>query len=277
MSRRWTRVVLLPAVALTAGGCLATRGDVERLELTVRALQDAARMQQATSDSLTRALVREAGDQLAQQFARQFAVVSDSVRQVSAGVQRLQGDVTLSMHDLRTQLATVQEGIGQAQRRIQDVRTSVEASATQPAPRPADPGAAAPQAGTSQAAPPAAVLWSMGQRALLNRATASARENFQTLINVYPTDERVPGALANIAAAFADEGNRPAADSVYALVVERYPASDRAANALYKRAGLALDIKDTARARSLLQQVIDKYPKSDERQIAEELLKSLKP
>lgn len=275
MTHRWTRLVLAPAVALTAGGCLATRGDVEKLQLAVRALQDSARSHQTRSDSATRALVRDATQQLAQQFTRQFTTVSDSVRGVSAAVQRLQGDVSLSMHELRTQLATVQEGIGQAQRRLQDVRTSVEASAAQAPSRPADPAAGTPGAGSG--APPAATLFSMGSRQLLNRATGSARENFQTLINEYPAHELAPRAQAYIAATFADEGNRQAADSVYALVVDKYPASEAAANALYKRASMAMDARDSARARALLQQLIDKYPKSEERQVAEELLKNIKP
>jgi TolA-binding protein len=40
---------------------------------------------------------------------------------------------------------------------------------------------------------------------------------------------------------------------------------------------MAMDARDSARARALLQQLIDKYPKSEERQVAEELLKNIKP
>lgn len=124
-SPRWR--VFLPVALVAAGGCLATRSDVEQLQLGVNAMRDSLRAQQARSDSATRTVVREATQQLGQQFARQFSTLSDSVRVVSTGLQRLQGDVSLAMHDLRTQLVTVQEGIGVSQKGISDLRTTVEA------------------------------------------------------------------------------------------------------------------------------------------------------
>jgi TolA-binding protein len=100
--------------------------------------------------------------------------------------------------------------------------------------------------------------------------------NFQTLIDQYPTHELVPKAQAKIAASFAAEGNRAAADSVYALVVQKYPASEDAPNALFKRARLAQDLKNIPQAIALFQQIVDKYPKSEERSVAADELQKLK-
>lgn len=286
MSRARRVTTLLPVAVLATGGCLATRSDVEKLQLSVNARFDTARVQQARADSITRALVREATQQLGQQFARSFAVVSDSVRQVAAGVsriERVQGDMTLAMHDFRTQLVAVQEGIGVSQKRIADLRTSVEAAAAPAVPPPVGPslagatgrgGAAAPVAAT---APPAAVLWESGNASLTKGATGAARESFQTLVNNYPSYERTPEAQMYIADAYAQEGNKPAADSVYALVVTTYPnAAEVAARSLFKRAKLAAEAGSADRARALYQQIIDKYPRSTLRELADVELKNLR-
>lgn len=279
---------ILPVALMATGGCLATRSDVEQLQLGVNALRDSLRTQQAHSDSSTRALIREMSQALGQQFARQFAVLSDSVRDVSAGLQRLQGDVSLAMHDLNRQLVAVQEGIGVSQKRLSDLRSTVEAiptvTAQPPAPaadatRSATGSAASAAPGTSPTtvgAPPPGTLWMLGRDALSKGATASARESFQTLVTNYPDHERAPDAQMYIGDAFASEGNKPAADSVYALVVTKYPGTSQAARSLYKRAQFALEVGDKDQARTLLQEIADKYPKSNEALLVGDLLLSLK-
>lgn len=282
-----TARLLLPVAMLAAGGCLATRSDVEKLQLSVNAKLDSARVQQARADSMNRALLRDVTQQLGQQFARAFAAVSDSLRQVAAAVsriERVQGDMTLTMHDFRTQLVAVQEGVGLSQRRIADLRTSVEAVAAAPivqAPAassgtPAGGRGAAPSGGTATA-PPAAVLWESGNASLTKGATGAARESFQALVTNYPSYERTPEAQMYIADAFAQEGNRPAADSVYALVVATYPtATEVAARSLFKRAKLAVEAGSPDRARALYQDIITKYPRSTLRELADVELKSLR-
>ena len=166
---------LLPVALLATGGCLATQGDIEKLQLTLKVMQDSMRVREARSDTAQAQLIRTTSQQMAQQFARDFAVVSDSLRQLSTSVQRLQGDVTLSMHDLRSQLVTVQEGIGQSQKRIQDLKSSEESAAPiVPAPMPAAPGKGTDPA--SPVAPPAAQLFTMGRNSLISNATGAARE-----------------------------------------------------------------------------------------------------
>lgn len=261
--RRSLAGLILPIATLAVGGCLATRSDVERMELTLRTMQDSASIRQSRSDSMTRSLITAATQQLAINFARDFSSISDSVRQVAAAVQKVQGDLSLSVHDLKTQINVVQEGLGQSNRRMQEIRNSVEASAQ--ATRPADPAATG--------VPPAMELYRTGKRLLDGNSTATARQNFQNLITTYPTHALVPDAQLHIATTFADEGNRVAADSIYALVAQKYPASDAAPTALYKRAGFALDVKDTVRYRTLLREIVQKYPKSESGVLAADLLK----
>jgi TolA-binding protein len=258
---------LLPVALLATGGCLATRSDIERLELTIRAMADTSRAREARSDSATRALINQTAQVLAAQFTRDFNVVSDSVKQVSTALQRLQGDVQLSVHDLKAQMSTLQEGLGQSQRRLENLRNSVESSASAPA-RPADPGASTVAPGT----PSAAQLLKTGKEQVIRGAAGTARMSLQLLIDSYPTDDRAAEAQLQIGESYATEGNKAAADSAYALVVQKYPANDWSATALWKRAKFAEQVKDSTRARVFYRQIIDKYPKSNEKILAEDAL-----
>jgi TolA-binding protein len=263
--RRSLAGLILPIATLAVGGCLATRSDVERMELTLRTMQDSARIRQSRSDSMTRTLIAAATQQLAINFARDFTSITDSVKQVAAAVQKVQGDLSLSVHDLKTQINIVQEGLGQSNRRMQEIRNSVEASAQ--ASRPADPAAPGGM-------PPAAQLYQTGNGLLMRNSTGTARQNFQDLIANYPTHALVPEAQLRIGHSFASEGNRVAADSVYALVVQKYPAAtDAASEALYKRARFAEEVKDSVRFRSLLRELVQKYPKTEAGVTAADLLK----
>lgn len=264
----------LPVALVATGGCLATRSDIEKLQMNVAAMQELVRTEQARSDSITRTVVRAMTQQLAQQFAREFAVVSDSVRGVSSALQRLQGDVTLSMHGLRRDMVAVQEGIGLSQQRIQDLRTTVEATAAAP-PQAAPAGVAAPAA-AGASAPAAATLWSMARGQLISGATGSARNGFQLLVTEYPTHERAAESQMYIAETYYQERNRTAADSVYALVVKKYPGTEPASRSLWKRANLAIEVGDKDRARTLLQEIMDKYARSNEYELAADLLRTLK-
>lgn len=262
----WT----LPVALVATGGCLATSGDVEKIQLALKALQDSTRVRQARSDSLTRTLVREMGDQLARQFARDFGQVSDSIRQVAGAVQRLQGDVALSVHDLRTQLVTLQEAVGQSQRRLQDLRSTVEANVAAPV---AAPAGAKP---ADAAAPPATQLFDMARAQLRSGATGAARDGFQNFLGQYPADERAGDAQMLIADAFAQEGNRAAADSVYALVVTKYKGDAVVSRSLWKRAMMLKEAQQVDSARALFRQIVDRYPRSDVGPLADEMLRALR-
>ncbi len=271
-SRRLRR--FLPVAVLATGGCLATRSDIEKLQLSVTAMQESVRAEQVRSDSITRALVRAATQQLAQQFEREFSAMSDSVRSVTSALQLLQGDVKLSMHELRRDMVAVQEGIGLSQQRIQDLRTTVEAIPVTPVQPPAGGTAAGPPQGSG--APAAATLWSLARSQLISGATGSARNGFQTLVSEYPNHERAAESQMYIGETYYQERNRPAADSVYALVVSKYPGTEPASRSLWKRANLAIEAGDKQRAMTLLQEIVDKYPRSNELELAADMLRTLK-
>lgn len=262
--RRALRLVVAPAVVMTAGACFATRSDVRVLQGDLAVL----RAEGARADSVHREQLR--------QVARQIGTVSDSVRGVYTVLSKLQGDLAVSLHDIAQQIITVQELAGQSQKRLQEMRADLEARSREVAtpPAAAAPGGAAPAAGPT--APGPLQLLQLAQAQLLRGSAGAARAGFEELLVQYPTSDVAADAQYGIAESYASEGNGPAADSAYALVVTRYPKSDRAPTALYKRATAFRLGKQVAQARALYQQVVDRYPRSGEAELAKEYLRTLK-
>ena len=79
-----------------------------------------------------------------------------------------------------------------------------------------------------------------------------------------------------IADAFAQEGNRAAADSVYALVVTKYKGDAVVSRSLWKRAMMLKEAQQVDSARVLFKQIVDRYPRSDVGPLADEMLRTLR-
>ena len=262
---------LAPAAFLAAGACVATSSDVDALRSSVNDLKT----QSMHSDS-----VRDA--QLAKTSA-EIAALDDSVRALSARVAKMNGDVRGDLYAISQQLLQIQELTGQSQRRLQEMRTSLEqrgAEITAPAPAPAagPPGAAAGAAVNPPSPPPGTPgpneLFQLSLDQLRRGSTTTARSGLTMLIQQYPQSDLVPDAQFYIAESWDKEGKTASADSAYALVVAKYPQSPRAATALYKRArGMDAKGNHTA-ARALYTQLVQTYPRSDEAALAREQLRA---
>jgi tol-pal system protein YbgF len=252
---------LLPFAALAMSGCLASKGDVMLLQNDLRVMRDA----QVQMDAAQRAKI----DQLLAQIQRN----NDSVRAVSARIARFQGDVQTAHYDMGRQILTLQELTGQSQRRISELRASLEErnqSAGAAAPAPGDSGKA------QQAGPGPGQLFQSSLDQLRRGSTAVARSGFEELLRTYPATEDAPEAMVYIAETYSAERNQAAADSVYGLVVQKYPASPKAATALYKQALSLRAAGKTTVARAAFNRILKDYPRSDEAQLAQEQLRTLK-
>jgi tol-pal system protein YbgF len=262
MARAGRRALGLPAVvAPLLGACVATRGDVRLLQDEMRALRssvavaDTARRAQADSILLT------------------VARTNDSLRALSARMARLQtaqADATGTLYELGRQLITIGELTGQSQRRLQELRASLENRAQEAASAAQDttaPGGALPGPNS---------LFELARDQLARGSPRAAREALDTLIVRYPTADVVPAAQFFVAEAYARENNRAAADSVYHLVVTRHPKSDRAPTALYKLALARRDAGQRAAAQTLLERIVREYPRTDEAVFAREQLRVMR-
>ena len=250
---------LAPALALLVGGCLASKGDIALLQGEIRTARDAA----AQADAAHRAHI----DQVLAQLARS----NDSIRAVSTRLARLAGDVQTDHYEMGRQILQIQELTGQSQRRMQELRASLDERNNQ--------AAAAAAAGDSTrppVGPGPAQLFQNSLDQLRRGSTGVARGGFEELIRNYPNAEEVPEAMIYIATTYANERNQVAADSVYGLVVQKYPTSPKAATALYKR-GLSLRAAgQVANARAAFERIIRDFPRSDEATLARDQLRTLR-
>jgi tol-pal system protein YbgF len=250
---------LAPALALLVAGCLASKADVALLQSEIRYSRDAA----AQADAARRTQI----EQLLAQLTRS----NDSIRAVSTRLAKLAGDAQTDHYEMGRQILQIQELTGQSQRRMQELRASLEERNSQQA-------AAASVVDTTRPppGPGPAQLFQSSLVQLRRGSTSVARTGFEELVRTYPNSEDAPEAMIYIASTYASERNQAAADSVYALVIQKYPTSPKAATALYKR-GLSLRAAgQTANARAAFDRVIKDFPRSDEATLARDQLRTLR-
>lgn len=250
--KKW--MMAAPAAMLLAG-CFATQKDVQVLQGDISLL----RTERLSADSAN-----------ARQLDRALAsmrVANDSLNALSKNLTRFRSDVTSSMSSVQQQLLQVQELTGQSQRRIQEVRASLEErqSAT-----------AVPDSTGATLTPGPNALFQAAREQMMQGSNSAARQAFQDLIAKYPKADVAPDAQFYIAETYAAENNLTAADSVYAEVASKYAGSPRAATAIYKRAAAAQKAGDGDKARDLYNQLIKKYPRSDEAALARDRIKTIK-
>lgn len=249
MTKRLVRTTLLMFTALAAGGCFATRQDMQVLQNDLRLVRDEA----ARDDSARAAQI--------QRLTASLSSVNDSLAALSRGLTRLRADVQGRLSSVEEQLNTAQELATQSQRRVQELRASLEQASG---------GRGGETAGPASPGPNQ--LYQMGREQFLRGSNAAARTAFEELLANHPQSDVADEAQFFVAETYAAEGNTAAADSVYGLVVTRYSRSPRAPTALYKRGVIAEGAGRTAEARTLYNQVIARFPRSDEAQLARDRL-----
>ena len=254
--RSWAPLLVLPFTA-----CLASKSDVLLLQTEIRTSRDAA----AAADAAQRARIELAITQLTR--------TNDSLRVVAARLAKLSSDVQNDYYEMGRQILQIQELTGASQRRLQELHASIEERNQSASPASGAPGdSTPPRAG----GPGPAQLFQSSLDQLRRGSTSVARNGFEELLRSYPTTEDAPEAMIYIAQTYSMERNQKAADSVYAVVIQKYPASPKAATALYKR-GLSLRAAgQNASAKLAFQRVVKDYPRSDEAQLAQDQLRTIR-
>jgi tol-pal system protein YbgF len=255
--------LVLGATLLT--GCFATQADIRVLQGDLSLIRN----EQASADSARKAQIDI--------VLRNLRAVNDSMAALTNRMTAFRTDLTGSMSSVEQQLIAIQELTGQSQRKLQEVRASLEARQEEQANAA---GATAPAAGKAGATPTETVpvpnqLFQLGREQLLQGSNSAARSAFEDLLTKYPKADIAADAQFYIAETYAAEGETDAADSVYARVITKYPGSPFAATAYYKRAVAAATAGDSDRARTLFNTLIKKYPKSDEAVLARDRVKAL--
>ncbi|CAN5339901.1 cell division protein CpoB [soil metagenome] len=255
-------VRLSPVLALTAAGCFASKGDVALLQNQLNTMSQVA----SSNAEVQRVQLDRAVAQIVAQVARN----NDSVRVIAARLAKMQGDVQNDHYEMGRQILQLQELSGQGQRRIQELRASLEERNAQAG------GLAGVGDSTLAGAPGPGQLFQSSIDQLRRGAIVVARNGFVDLLRLYPTTEDAPEAMVYIAETYAAERNQVAADSVYGLVIQKYPKSPKAATAMYKRALSLKAAGQTAAARAAFDRIVKTYPRSDEAALAKEQLRTIR-
>lgn len=249
MTKRLIRAVPIVVAVLATSACFATRQDLQVVQNDLRLIRD-----EAARDDSAHAVQM-------QRVTASLRSINDSLAALSRGLSRMRAELQGRLSTVEEQLNTAQELATQSQRRVQELRASLEQAS---ASRRGD------TAGTASPGPNQ--LYQMGRDQFLRGSNAAARTAFEELLANHPQSDVADEAQFFVAETYAAEGNTAAADSVYGLVVTRYTRSPRAPTALYKRAVIADGAGRTAEARTLYNQVIARFPRSDEAQLARDRL-----
>lgn len=265
-----SRLLAVGALTLVGTGCMATRNDVRIIQSDIFAL----RAEQARADS---AIARELAT-LSASLQQAIAVLSDSMKDVSERVGRLQADSRQSFYAIEQQLAVLGELAGQGQEQLRRFYAEMEFRNRQQAAQGAMTGDTSGGAQPAPAAPPPTegpyTLYEIGRTQLQSQSYGTARQAFEQLIAQHPTSDLVPLALLGIADSYAAERRTAEADSTYRLVASRHSQSTAAPTALY-RLGLSLEGQGRrADARAAMQQIVSSYPRAEEADLAADWLRN---
>src|SRR5919198_4685908 len=179
-------------LSLSAVGCAASKGDVRVLQDELRSLRSSiARSdtaQQAKADSAMMLVAR----------------VNDSLRYLSTRFAAFQASVSGGLYDMNRQLLQIQELSGQSQRRLQELRASMESRNEAMT---ASPAVVSPDTSKPQGAPGPAQLFQIAFDQMQRGSFGVARSGFQELLAKYPKFEEAPSAQLYIGQSFAEEKN----------------------------------------------------------------------
>jgi tol-pal system protein YbgF len=248
-------------LALSTTACMASKGDVRVLQDELRALRSSI----AQTDTARRAQADTA--------MLLISKANDSLRILSTRFAAFQANVSGGLYDMNRQLLQIQELSGQSQRRLQELRASMESRAESMS---APPLSAVPDTTRPAGGPGPAQLFQIAFDQMQRGSFGVARSGFQELLVKYPTFEEAPSAQLYIGQSFAEEKNVASSDSVYQLVVSKYPQSKAAPTALYKFALSLIAQKKTAPGKVALNRIVKDYPNSDEASLARDLLRTTK-
>ena len=246
---------LLAPVALVATGACASRNDIRILQNDIRVM----RMESLAADSARMA-------QLDAVIAA-LRIQADSLRALRALTARFQGDMRGEMYALGQQLIQVQELSGQSQRRLQELRASLEQrqemqAATPPAPQPAPqaaPPAAQPQQSPAQQTPPTSSQ-QQGSQARPEAAPVTSAAPTGTAAAAPGTPG--PNQLFQLALDQLRRGSAVAARAGFHDLLRQYPTSDVAPEAQFYIAQSYETEGSVAQADSAYATVVSRYPQS---------------
>jgi tol-pal system protein YbgF len=251
-----TAPLWLMGLSVLSTACVATKGDVRRLQMDLAAVR-------ARQDSLHRDLMR------------QDRVLLDTLRRSGEFSRDMQSRLTAQIRELKDLMEVLQQLMGQTQQRIAEARSEVERLQRQQ--QTTAPPPMTPATDTSAATSPDELYRTGIQKYNEKKKSAgTARLAFEELLREFPNHERAPDAQYHLAETYYLEGDIEQAWIEFDRVVEMYPSSPRAPIALFRAGFIAEEKRERTKARQFYTRLRDRYPRSEEARQAAERLRSLR-
>jgi tol-pal system protein YbgF len=245
----WTAPLCLLACSLLASACVATKGDVRKLQTELAVLR-------AQKDSLERVA------------ARLNRTLQDSLQENNELLRKMHGQIVNQLSSVQDLILTVQQMSGQNEQRIAQLREQIEQSRQQSViPPGGGPGSAA--AGDIEK------MFADGM-SRLDDSPAIARVAFQQIVADFPSHGRAADAQFYIAETYYKEKNYEQAYRQFELVVESFPDAPKAPAALMRAGAIAEERRDPTKARGYYQQVANRYSRTDEARQARQAIARLR-
>lgn len=239
------------AALLSVSGC-ATKGDVRGLSQEIRALS-----------------LRQ--DSLLAELRMQSASTRDTLRNTSAELFDIRGDVMRSLRAIQDELSRLSELTGQNQRVIASIRDQMDAA------RRAGParGADLSGGGLADGGGEADAMYNAAMEQYNRNLRVAARTGFNDFLATYPSDELAPRAHYFLADILVQENRLREAIDQFGRIPELFPTDEKVPDALYRIGVIHLDLGETDEARTVFQRVVNTYPDSPITPMAEERLREI--
>lgn len=257
---RLGRAAALAAALLVSSGC-ATKGDLRRLGVDLRALTE-------RQDSMLAALTE------------QNALTQDTLRRQGDQLFETRGDISRQLQQILDRLDRLTELSGQNQRTIAAVRDQVERLQRGAA---AGPSGGEQIAGTEPAAgvvPGATAgadqLYATAVQQYQRGSLATAQRAFTDFLDEFGTSEMAPDARFYLADVLERQGRAADALATFNKIVELHPTSPKVPDALYRIGLLQVAGGNKTEGKRSLERVVKTYPDSDAATLAGEKLKEIK-
>jgi tol-pal system protein YbgF len=262
---------LLLLLALFTTGCVTT-SDVEKLQSQIHELQDQVAQVKKTASSKEE--VQNVNQRIAdqtQQLLKSNATLVAKVDQIEDKMNNTQG----SIEQTNYRLDKLAQQLTQAQRDIEDLKTSAARAAATPAVGPTAPPPVTEVNVSSTAGEDPVQTYQAAYRDYQRGNFDLAISGFQEFINRNPNSDLADNAAYWIGESLFSQKKYRDAIAQFDSVVTKYPKSEKVAGALLKKGYAYIDLGERAQGVVQLQYVVHEHPSSPEAGLARQRLKQL--
>lgn len=254
------RLLSTAAVVMLLGAC-ATKGDLRRVQLEIRALG-------ARQDSLM------------SQMSRDMLSTQDTLRGQSVQLFDFRGEIFRQLREISDGLGRLEALSGENQRGIAGVRDQLANVRRAPAggavlPEGGDPLGGATDPSTQSGGGDAAGIFDAAVGQFNRGSLSTARTAFQQFLQAYPGHVLEPDANYFLADILVQENRLEDALEAFQRIPETFPTATKVPEAMWRVAQLQVELDQVSAARATLERIVNTYPNHGVAVLAAEKLREI--